>query len=154
MFAYGGSGGIRGETLPPESVPAPSHETVPAVLWVPDDDVRLLLRGILNLQRYPVALEIGSAEALRRWDPSPVALLIVDAVSGADRWREELAEALRVRPQLRALVLLPRDHEALQREAESLGARATLARPFAVREFVAAVREALGSSPIGAGTGA
>ncbi len=123
-------------------------EPIPSVLWVPDDDVRLLLRGILTLQRHPVALELTSSDGLHRWEAPPVALLIVDAISGAGRWQEELAAALRARPELRAIVLLPRDREALRREAEALGARATLVRPFAVRDLVAAIREALRDSPI------
>lgn len=127
---------------------------VPSVLWVPDDDVRLLLRGLLTLQRHPVVLEFSSSEALRRWEPPEVALLIVDAVSGADRWREELADALRARPELRAIVLLPRDHERLRKDAETLGARATLVRPFAVRDLVAAIREALRGSPLEGHVGA
>ncbi len=116
---------------------------VPALLWVPDDDVRLLLRGILTLQRHPVVLEFSSAEALRHWEPAPIALLVLDAVSGASRWREELAASLATRPELRAVVLLPRDSGPLRREAEALGARATVVRPFAVRDLVAAIREAL-----------
>jgi len=143
MFAFEASGTVPGKTSGAELDRTPGGEPVPAVLWVPDEDLRLLLRGILTLQRYPVALELSSAEALRRWEPPGVALLVVDSVSGADRWRDELREALRTRPELRAVVLLPRDHAELRREAEELGARATLVRPFAVREFVAAVREAL-----------
>jgi DNA-binding NarL/FixJ family response regulator len=127
---------------------SPGPERVPAVLWVPDDDVRLLLKGILMLQRFPVVLELTSADGLRRWEPSPVALLVVDAVSGQARWREELTEALKLRPELRAIVLLPRDTEALRREAEELGARATLVRPFAVRDLVSAIREALRGSSL------
>jgi DNA-binding NarL/FixJ family response regulator len=114
---------------------------------VPDDDMRLLLRGILTLQHHPVALELTSAEALRRWEPPPVALLIVDAASGAERWREELADALGTRPELRAIVLLPRGQEKLGREAEALGARATLACPFAVKDLVEAIRAALQGPP-------
>jgi len=154
MVALGGSGSI-GEPFAALGTAAPARDgPVPSVLWVPDDDVRLLLRGLLTLQRHPVVLELGSAETLRRWDPPQVALLIVDAVSGADRWREELADALRTRPELRAIVLLPRDHEALRRDAESLGARATLVRPFAVRDLVAAIRQALRGSTVLAGDGA
>ena len=129
---------------------APSAGAVPAVLWIPDDDVRLLLRGILTLQRHPVVLELTTAEGLNRWDPPPVALLIVDAVSGSDRWRDELSEALRARPELRAIVLLPRNRESLRAEAEELGARATLVRPFAIRDLVNAIREALRGSSLGA----
>ncbi len=146
MFAFGGS--ASGTEAHVGTGSTGSGERVPAVLWVPDDDVRLLLRGILTLQRYPVVLELTSAESLHRWEPAPVALLVVDAVSGAGRWREELAEALRARPELRALVLLPKDSEALRRDAEALGARATLVRPFAVRDLVEAIREALRGSPI------
>jgi DNA-binding NarL/FixJ family response regulator len=148
MVAFGVSGSAHGPA-PVAGIARPEGEApVPAVLWVPDDDVRLLLRGILTLQRHPVVLELGSAEALRRWEPPETALLVVDAVSGASRWREELAEALRARPELRAIVLLPRDREGLRAEAEALGARATLVRPFAVRELVAAIREALRGSPL------
>lgn len=147
MVAFGGSGGVR--MMAPSAAGGPGGgEPVPSVLWIPDDDVRLLLRGILTLHHHPVTLELSSAEALRRWEAPPVALLIVDAVSGADRWREELAEALRTRPELRAIVLLPRDRESLRREAESLGARVTLVRPFAVRDLVAAIHEALHGSPV------
>jgi DNA-binding NarL/FixJ family response regulator len=148
----GGSGTVRESAIAAGLGRAAGEPPVPAVLWVPDDDVRLLLRGILTLQRHPVVLELASAEALHRWEPPEVALLVVDAVSGAERWREELTEALRSRPELRAIVLLPRDHEALRREAEALGARATLVRPFAVRDLVAAIREALrGSSLLSGG---
>jgi two-component system, OmpR family, alkaline phosphatase synthesis response regulator PhoP len=142
-------GGSGGEPLAASGAPEPrANEPVPSVLWVPDDDVRLLLRGILTLQRHPVALELSSSEALARWDAPPVALLIVDAVSGAGRWQEELTAALRARPELRAIVLLPRDREALRAQAEALGARATLIRPFAVRDLVAAIREALKGSTL------
>jgi DNA-binding NarL/FixJ family response regulator len=130
-----------------ETVVGPSRplgvDQAPAVLWVPDDDLRLLLRGILTLQHHPVALELTSAEALHRWEPPPVALLIVDAASGAERWREELADALATRPELRAIVLLPRGQQNLEHEAEALGARATLARPFGIKDLVEAIHRAL-----------
>ncbi len=148
MVAWGGSGSLDGGSSVPVMTAAGSS-TVPAVLWVPDDDLRLLLRGILTLQRHPVVLELTSAEALNRWEPPPVALLVVDAVSGSGRWRDELAQALRARPELRAIVLLPRNHEALRTEAEELGARATLVRPFAIRDLVEAIREALRGSTLG-----
>jgi len=153
MVALGGSGGAR-DLVPAFGLLAPAAGgPVPSVLWVPDDDVRLLLRGLLTLQRHPVVLELTSAEALRRWEPPEVALLVIDAVSGADRWREELSEALRTRPELRAIVLLPRDQERLRREAEALGARATLVRPFAVRDLVATIREALRGTSLVPGGG-
>lgn len=150
MGAFGSIGAARQELLIADTGDRASG-AVPSVLWVPDDDVRLLLRGILTLQHHPVVLELSSAEALRRWEPPDVALLIVDAVSGAERWRAELTEALRSRPELRAIVLLPRDREALRREAEALGARTTLVRPFALRDLVAAIREALRGSSLGNG---
>lgn len=142
MAVFSGSSGEAPAGVEP--VRPPGSEPVPAVLWVPDDDLRLLLRGILTLQHHPVVLELSSAEALRRWEAPPVALLVVDAVSGAERWREELANALRARPELRAIVLLPHDRGGARREAVALGARATLARPFEIRDLVGAIREALG----------
>jgi len=147
MVAFGESDGAR--VMANSAASRPDGEgPVPSVLWVPDDDVRLLLRGILTLQHHPVALEISSAEALRRWESPPVALLVIDAVSGAEHWREELTEALRARPELRAIILLPRGRESLRREAEALGARVTLVRPFAVRDLVAAIHEALRGSAV------
>jgi len=143
MVALGGSRSVPGTSAVATAVHSWAEETVPAVLWVPDEDLRLLLRGLLVLQHHPVVLELTSADALRRWEAPRVALLVVDAVSGADRWRAELAEALRSRPELRAVVLLPHDREGLRQEAEALGARATVVRPFAVRDLVGAIREAL-----------
>jgi DNA-binding NarL/FixJ family response regulator len=143
-----GRGAVREATSPEGLGRTAAGSPVPVVLWVPDDDVRLLLRGILTLQRHPVVLELASAETLRRWEAPEVALLLIDAVSGADRWRQELAEALRAQPELRPIVLLPREQEALRREAEALGARATLVRPFAVRDLVQAIREALRGSSV------
>ena len=128
-----------------------AKDPIPAILWVPDDDVRLLLRGILTLQHHPVVLEITTAESLQRWEPRSETLLIVDAVSGSSGWREALTEAVKLRPELRPIVLLPRDSEPMRREAEGLGARATLVRPFAVRDLVAAIHEALRPGPSGAG---
>jgi len=147
MFAVGESGHAREPPASAGAAPSAAPESVPTVLWIPDDDLRLLLRGILTLQHHPVVLELTSTEALRRWEPPSVALIFLDAVSGSDRWREELAEALRVRPELRAVVLLPRDRDALRQEAERLGARATLARPFAVRDLMVAIRAALQGLP-------
>lgn len=121
------------------------REGTPAILWVPDDDVRLLLRGILQLHHHPVVLQLTSAEGLRGWDSSRTALLVIDAASGAERWQQELAQALRIRPELRALVLFAREEEPARRKAEGLGARATLARPFALRDFLRAVSQALGA---------
>ncbi len=142
------STGTTGSSVRDEAIGPGARSPVPALLWVPDDDVRLLLRGLLALEHHPVALDAADSGALRRWSPGSVALLVIDAVSGADRWREELSEALRSRPELRAVVLLPPDGEDLRAEAEALGARVTLVRPFALREFARAIREALGVSSI------
>ncbi len=120
-----------------------AREGAETVLWIPDDDRRLLVRGLLTLGHHPVVLEARSTEALRRWEPGGPTVLVLDAISGAERWREELARAVGLRPELGAVVLLPSDDGALRAEAEKLGARAVVSRPFGARELLEAVERAV-----------
>ncbi len=136
----------------PSAVGAGEAENPPVVLLVRDDDLRLLIRGVLTLYRYPVALEGSSPESLRRLGPlEQPTVLILDAGDGSGTWREDLAQTLRESPQLRAVVLFPAGAEASRAEAEALGARATVVRPVVLRELVAAIRAAIegssGSAP-------
>lgn len=119
-------------------------EPVPAVLWGPDDDTRLLLRGLLRLHRYPVAYEARTIEELEQL-PSSVQprLLLVDVPVEAGHWSAELERALRVHIDLRPVVILPAGRPAAEAEAIRAGARAVLPRPFVIQEFVRALAKAL-----------
>jgi DNA-binding NarL/FixJ family response regulator len=139
---------IRGFLSPFEKsaggAPAPSMtppNSVPAVLLGGSEDTRLLLRGLLRLHRHRVLLEAQAPEGIDRLPPSPeTKILVLDAGSDPNcTWAEGLASVLRVHPDLRALVILPSSDPALETRARQAGARATLVRPFAIRDFVEAV---------------
>lgn len=139
MSFLAGAGGASGSTSPDEGTPV--------VVLVRDDDLRLLIRGVLTLYRYPVLLEGSAPDSLRRLGPlERPTVLILDAGEDDRRWREDLVSVLRERPELRALVLFPAGAEASRAEAERLGARVTLVRPVVLRELVRAIKDALGSS--------
>lgn len=124
---------------PAPSVPPPT--SAPAVILGGNEDTRLLLRGLLGLHRHRVLLESQNPEAIARLPVSPeTKVLIVDAgTDGATPWAEPLTSILRSRPDLRALVILPRPDPALENRARQAGARRIMVRPFAIRDFVEAV---------------
>jgi DNA-binding NarL/FixJ family response regulator len=118
---------------------------VPAILWGRDEDTRLLLRGLLRLNRYPIVHEAATLDELAGL---PVAteprLLVFDAETETDTWCADLTAALRDHPELRAVVILPRDPRATEERARDAGARAVLSRPFAIRDLVTALDRAAG----------
>ncbi len=136
---YSGASPAAGERAPTGA---------PAVVLVADDDLRLLVRGVLILEHHPVILEAKGPESLR-WlgPPDRETVLILDAGDGRGNWKEDLAAALKERPELRPVVLLPRGGDGLRTEAEGLGARATVVRPIVLRELVRALDDALAGGP-------
>ncbi len=117
---------------------------VPVALVGADPELLLLLRGVLALHRAKIVLEARTAQDLREVPAGGEPLLLLDAGDGEGPWQEELTRALEDRPTLRALVLLPSDADARRSEALRLGARATLGRPFTIRELFRAIDEAAG----------
>jgi AmiR/NasT family two-component response regulator len=74
-------------------------------------------------------------------------ILVLDAAPDkGEAWAEELTNLLKGRTDLRALVILPGSDPGLETRARQAGARATLVRPFAIRDFVEAV-DSLGAAP-------
>ncbi len=119
----------------------------PAVVLARNDDLRILIRGILLLEGLSIALEGRTPDVLRRLDPPErPTLLLLGVEDGDDRWADDLGQALQERPELRVIVLLPKGSEAAAGEAERRGARTVLVRPIALRELTEAVREALAAS--------
>lgn len=98
------------------------------------------------MHRHRVLLEAPNREAVDRLPPSAeVKILVLDAgTDKADVWANELASLLRVRSDLRALVILPSSDPGLETRARQAGARSVLVRPFAIRDFIEAV-DALGA---------
>lgn len=134
----------RSTTPPP---PAPSG--APAIVLGGSEDTRLLLRGLLRLHRHRILLEAPTWEGIDRLPPSPeTKILVLDAgTEKGEGWAKELSSALQARSDLRALVILASSDPALETRARQAGARATLVRPFAIRDFIQAVDSVATQSP-------
>jgi len=132
-----------------QSVPVPaSPPGAPAVVLGGSEDTRLLLRGLLRLHRHRVLLEAPTREGVERLPRSAeTKILVMDAgTEKGENWAEELTQLLSGRTDLRALVILPSSDPALEARARRAGARSTLVRPFAIRDFIQAV-DALDTAP-------
>ena len=118
---------------------------IPAVVWGPNDDTRLLLRGLLRLNRHAVVYEARTLGDLELLPPSTQPrLLLVDVGADGGRWSDELARAVQLHSELRPLAILPAGRPDLEAQALRAGARAVLARPFAIQDFVRALAKAVG----------
>ncbi|MGB6501422.1 MAG: hypothetical protein WBG19_08505 [Thermoplasmata archaeon] len=138
---------MRSRTAPPR--PAGAGSSASTILIGANEDHRRLLRGLLLMSHRPIALEAPSLGAIP--DPSPDApprILVFVAPSDGEPWSEELRGALRTRPELNALVLLPLDAPGTRASAARAGARAVLGRPFTSRDFTDALDRMVGSPPV------
>ncbi len=135
----------------PGALPAPEGRPVEAVLLSRNDDTRLLLRGLLRLHHHRIVLEARTVDELRELAPGlGPRLLLQDVDTEDERWSDELAVVLHDHPDLRAVVLLPSEGGGLRAEAMRVGARAVIVRPFAIRELMRLVEEAVSSpDPVG-----
>lgn len=126
----------------------PRLNRVPLVVWSGNDDTRLLLRGLLRLHQGIVAFEASTRPEL---DLLPVlstpTVLVADAEAWSPEWEQELLSALRDHPELRPLVILPREGGPLGPEVRAQGATIALVRPFTVRDFLRAVVSAAETGP-------
>ena len=128
---------------------SPRPEGIPAVLWSPNEDTRLLLRGLLGLLRSPVLGEVSTRAELETLAGLPHStLLVVDASDHDPGWPQDLAAVLKNHLELRALVLVSRTAEDAEARARAAGAAEVIVRPFATEEFVHAVgRASMAPSP-------
>ncbi len=141
-------GAAQNESSFPVSTPgARPIEGTPAVLCSPDPDTRLLLKGLLRLQRHPVRTESDSADDLLELDPvAEPTVLLFEIAPGADRWEEELRAIGARHPKVRSVVIAPGGGAELDDRARCAGARAVLHRPFSIREMRTAIEAALGDA--------
>jgi len=136
------SASSRREAIPRAARP-PRPDGIPAVLWSPNEDTRLLLRGLLGLLRCPIVGEASTRAELESLDGLPHStLLVVDATDEVPDWPKDLAAVLKNHLELRALVLVSRPGEDAEARARAAGAAEVVVRPFATEEFVHAVGRA------------
>ncbi len=105
-----------------------------------NEDTRLLLRGLLRLHRYRVVHEATTPDDLDGLPsvPGPV-VMVVDAESEVAPWDAQLAATLGGHPELRAVVILPREATRSAERAKAAGASAVVGRPFAIHDLIDAV---------------
>lgn len=121
----------------------------PVAILTPDDDLRLLVRGVMTLHHRPVLLEGSGPEFLRLLESTDGTLaLVFDVGDGSGRWGEDLGRLLAARPDVRAIVLLPAGRADLAGAARAAGAKAVLLRPVGLAELTKAV-EAVGEDGAG-----
>lgn len=120
-----------------------------AVVAAGDDDVRVLLRGLLRLHQVRVDGEAGGAERARelvqRHRPS---VLVVDTLLRDGSWAEVLREARATCPSCRFILIASSPPKELP-SSGSLRPDAFLLRPFRIQAFA----DALGTSKFGGSVG-
>ncbi len=101
------------------------------------EDIRLLLRGLARLHHHQVVAEGAVPEtldALARLPAASVVLLEADLDEAATSQR--VAEILRLRPDLRTVLITARWSPRVEELAHRLGIPTVLRRPFAVHQLV------------------
>ena len=117
----------------------------PALIVVRNDDLRLLVRGILTLSGHRVVQEHREVDALSCLEGVEAgSLLVLDVGDGTGEWAGSLASAVRAGEDLRAIVIVPGGDQRLRAMAVEHGARATVGRPLVLSEFLDALAGALG----------
>lgn len=127
----------------PVAAGSPAEQGLPAAILTSDDDLRLLIRGVLALDHRAVLVEGSGPEFLRLLAGSDGPMALFYDVSDAQKaWQEELAGLLRDHPSLRPIVLLPPGRSDLIDAAVRHGALAVVVRPVVLGELGRALRAA------------
>jgi CheY-like chemotaxis protein len=138
-------------SVEPTSGPSSSDRSTPAtgspsVLLVRNLDTRLLLRGLLRLQRYPVVFEADRPEDLDRLpEGAGVSVIVIDQDADEADWNEDVRSVLARRPELRPILLTSDRSPEFATRAASAGVRAVVVRPFQIRELAQALETAAAS---------
>jgi CheY-like chemotaxis protein len=113
--------------------------TSDVAIYSPNDEIRLLLRGLLRLHRYRIVGEGNSPSSLQTIprDASPV--VVLDADLDEVGWVESVQALHRERPELRVVLLTATRSPRVGSQAKATGIDAVVRRPFPVRELLEAV---------------
>lgn len=138
---------VQGVHSPSDSIgsalsgePGRSTRGVPAVLLVSNPDTRLLLKGLLRLQRHPVLFEAAQLEELDRLSSTPgPKILLVDVEPEDGDWAKDVRAALQRHPDLRPILITPQRTPEVEARAAAAGIRTIVIRPFAIRDLIGAV---------------
>jgi two-component system, OmpR family, response regulator len=113
--------------------------TSDVAIYSANDEIRLLLRGLLRLHHYRIVGE-GSAPASLLEIPREMApVVVLDADLDEMGWVESIQELHRHRPELRVVLLTATRSPRVGTQAKATGIDAVVRRPFPVRELLEAV---------------
>ncbi len=124
---------------------ATRRNRAPIAIGASNDEIRILLRGILRLHRYPVAGEAMSPADLARLPPE-TRILVYDVGGDVARWTDSVSALTRDNPGIQVLALLPLGSDVGHSDAERIGALAILVKPFKAHDLVRAL-DALVADP-------
>lgn len=115
------------------------------ILVIEDDDaLRKVLARILRMAGHEVTEADNGEVGLRLFDQAPFDVVVTDLLMPEKEGIETIMELREKNPGLKILAVsggLRIDREGPLQDAEALGADASLAKPFSVEEFTAAVEE-------------
>jgi CheY-like chemotaxis protein len=121
---------------------------MPRVLVIDDDDqLRRLLRLMLEREGYEVWDAPNGKEGLKRVHEAPMDLVITDLIMPEKEGIETIRELLREFPNMKIIAMSGGGQvgpETYLQIAEKFGAHRTLVKPFDKNELITAVKEVLG----------
>jgi DNA-binding NarL/FixJ family response regulator len=113
--------------------------TSDVAIYSAQDDVRLLLRGLLRLHRYRVVGEGNGPSSLQQLPKDSGAVIVVDADLDEVGWAEAVTTLHRANPEQRVILLCATRSPRVESQAKALGISAVVRRPFAVHQLIEAV---------------
>jgi len=114
---------------------------LPRILLIEDDDqLRTMLRQVLTESGYQVSEAQNGEQGLEQYAAAPVDVVVTDILMPRKDGVETIRELLRRDPAIRIIAMTGlRGTYSRLPAAEYLGARATLVKPFHVRELLDAI---------------
>jgi len=125
---------------------------MPRVLVVDDEDVvRAFCRDALQRAGYEVETASGAREGIEKYRASPCDVVLMDVLMPGGDGAEATEMLMREYPEAKVIAMsggILRHPRFFLEHAESLGAKASLAKPFTAEQLAAAVAQVLGSGSV------